>query len=74
MDLKVKLKDDSIDAWKRLKSDTGLNDEDLLTHALTLLNACVYENRRGYRICVVDDDADILKELVLNFSNGDGTK
>lgn len=73
MDLKVKMKDDSIDTWRRLKADTGLNDADLLTHALTLLNACVYENRRGHRICVVDEDADILKELVLNFSNGDGT-
>jgi hypothetical protein len=69
MDLKVRLKDDSVDIWKRLKSDTGLDDAGLLTHALTLLNACVYENRRGHRICVVDEDADILKELILNLDN-----
>lgn len=71
MDLKFKLKDDSIDSFKDLMKETGLNDGDLITHALSLYKACWREHTRGFRICVVDQDCDILKELVLN---NDGTK
>lgn len=66
MDLRLKVKDDSIDTLNRLKRETGLDDGELLSHALSLYNACLKEVAKGKRICIVDDDGDVIKELVLN--------
>lgn len=70
MDLRFKVTDDSIDTMNRLKRETGLDEAELISHALSLYNACLKEIAKGKKICVVDDENDILKELVLN----NGTK
>ncbi len=46
--------------------------EDTIEFALQLYLACIKEERRGRRICAVDEDGDILRQLVL--FNDDGTE
>lgn len=46
--------------------------EDTIEFALQLYLACIKEERRGRRICSVDNDGDILRQLVL--FDDDGTK
>lgn len=69
MYLRFKIDNDSLETLNTLKKETGLDDAGLITHALSLYNICWKEINKGRKICVVDEDTDILKELILNPNN-----
>lgn len=69
MDLRFKVENDSIDTINRLKKETGLDDAELISHSLSLYNLCLKEVAKGKKICVVDNDGDVIKELCLNLDN-----